>query len=64
MENLPVHKIADVRQAIEALGAQLLYLLFARLESDRNGLLRTESAFAEGSRAHNSRLVAQDRAHR
>jgi hypothetical protein len=49
MNNLPVHKIADVRQAIEAPGAQLLYLLFARLESDRNGLLRTEGAFAEGA---------------
>ena len=34
MDNLPVHKVAGVREAIEAAGAYVLYLpfIFARLE--------------------------------
>jgi len=39
MDNLPAHKVAGVRQTIEARGAKLLYLpLRCRLQPDRKRL--------------------------
>jgi transposase len=66
MDNLPVHKVAGVQEAIEAVGATLLYLppLFARPEPHRNRIQKIEGVIAKGSRAHNSRPRAQDSAHR
>jgi DDE superfamily endonuclease len=63
MDNLPVHKVAGVQQAIEAVGATLIYLppYSHRPQPDRDDLQQIEGASAEGSRAHNSRFAAQDR---
>jgi transposase len=66
MDNLPVHKVAGVEEAIEAVGAKLLLpaALFARPEPHRNGIQQIEGVIAKGSRAHNCRPRAQDSAHR
>jgi hypothetical protein len=63
---VPVHKVAGVQEAIEAVSAKLLYLppLFARPEPHRNGIQQIEGVIAKGSRAQNSRPGAQDSAHR
>src|SRR6516162_3415407 len=50
MDNLPVHKVTGVREAIEAAGATLLYLPphSPRSQSDRDGLQQIEGASAQG----------------
>ena len=62
MDNLPVHRVAGVAEAIEAAGATLLYL--PPYSPDLNPIelaFRIEGASAPGSRTYNSRLDAQDR---
>jgi transposase len=63
MDNLPVHRVAGVAEAIEAAGATLLYL--PPYSPDLNPI---ELAFSklkahqrQGSRTYDSRLDAQDR---
>jgi hypothetical protein len=55
MDNLPAHKVAGVRQAIETAGASLKYLPPYRLQSHRNGLRKTQIPPASRSRANYSR---------
>jgi transposase len=66
MDNLPVHKVAGVQEAIEAVGATLLYL--PPYSPDLNPIEMAFSKFKallrKGSRTHNFRLAVQDRAHR
>ena len=63
MDNLPVHKVAGVREAIEAGGGDtaLFAALFARSQSDRDGLQQIEGVSAQGRRAHYYGPVAQNR---
>ncbi|MFO1125116.1 MAG: transposase [Methylocystis sp.] len=63
MDNLGSHKGANVRKAIEAAGATLLYLpaLQSGLQSNRDGVLKTQSAAAKGSRANRRRPLGQNR---
>ena len=62
MDNLPAHKGASVRQAIEAIGATLRYLpaLLARLQSDRERLLQAQSVPAQSCRADDRRPMGRD----
>ena len=54
MDNLAAHKVAGVRDAIEARGAELALAaaLLARPEPDRAGLRQAQDAAAQGGRAH------------
>jgi DDE superfamily endonuclease len=63
MDNLPVHRVSGVEQAIGAAGATLLYLppYSPDLNPIGDGIQQIEGASAQGRRAHNSGLVAQDR---
>ena len=65
MDNLPVHKVAGVEQAIEAVGAALLYLppYSPDTQSDRAGLQQAQGVSAQGCRAHDPAPRAQDRSH-
>jgi hypothetical protein len=65
MDNLPVHKVAGVQEAIEAVGATLLYLppYSPDLNPIEMAFSKIQGAVAEGSRAHNFRPDAQDWAH-
>ena len=61
-DNLPAHKGADVRQAIEAAGAKLRYLPpysadFSRLQPNRERLLHARSVLTQGCRAGHRRPV-------
>ena len=53
LDNLSAHKVAGVREAIEAAGARLLYLppLFARLQSDRAALRQAQGLAQKSRRA-------------
>jgi len=52
-DNLAAHKVAGVREAIEAVEAHLRYIaIFAGLQSNRTELQQSESAPAEGRRAN------------
>ena len=63
MDNLPAHKTAAVRAAIEAAGASALSAaaLFARHEPDRDGFCQTQDAAAPGSRTNPRRALATHR---
>jgi len=63
MDNLPAHKVAGVREAIEAAGAMLLYLppYFARLQSHRNGFRQIQGPVAQRSGAQHSGPMDRDR---
>jgi len=63
MDNLPAHKVAGVRQAIEARGAELRYLppLLTRPQPDRAGLRQAQGPPAQGRRAHRRRLMDHHR---
>lgn len=50
MDNLPAHKVAGVREAVEATGATLIYLQ-PRLQPHRERLLQAQSPWAKGRRA-------------
>src|SRR2546426_3682647 len=55
IDNLPAHKAAGVREAIEARGATLRYAqIFAGPEPDRDAVQQAQSPSAQGCRAHNS----------
>ena len=63
MDNLPAHKIAAVRAAIEAAGAQLF--LLPPYSPDMNPIemvfCQTQDAVAPGSRTHTRRALATHR---
>ena len=63
MDNLPVHKVAGVAEAIEAAGATLIYL--PKYSPDLNpielGLQQTQGASAQGGRAYDPAPLASDR---
>ena len=63
MDNLPAHKIAAVRAAIEAAGCAVLpaAALFARHEPDRDGLRQAQDAAAPGPGTHPRRPLATHR---
>lgn len=55
MDNLPAHKVAGVREAVEATGATLIYLQ-PRLQPHRERLLQAQSPWAKGRRANRRSL--------
>jgi hypothetical protein len=58
MDNLPVHKVAGVAEAIEAAGATLIYL--PKYSPDLKPIelaQQTQGASAQGRRAYNPRLL-------
>ena len=63
MDNLAAHKVAGVREAIEAVGACLRYL--PQYSPDFNpieqGLQQSEIEAAQGCRAHSQRTLPQNR---
>ena len=63
MDSLPVHKVAGVREVIEAAGATIALppQIFAGPQSDRAGVQQTQGASAKSSRANHSASLAQDR---
>jgi hypothetical protein len=67
MDNLSAHKGCQMRDAIEAAGARLLYCrpLQPRLQPDRERLRQAQGATAQGRRAQRRGPMAPDReAHR
>jgi transposase len=60
MDNLPVHKVAGVEEAIAAAAATLLYLTSTRSSPPFDGVKDRLGV----SRAHNSAFTAQNCAHR
>ena len=60
MDSLPMHKVAGVREVIEAAGARLRYLpkIFTGSESDRAGVQQTQSPSTKSSRANHSASLA------
>jgi DDE superfamily endonuclease len=54
MDNLGSHKVAGVREAIDARGVSLVYLasLFARFQSDRTGLRQAQGTPQSRRRSH------------
>jgi transposase len=72
MDNLSSHKTPAARDAIEAVGAKLLFLpprpppgqaLQPRLQPDRAGILQAQGAPAQGCRAHHPRPLERYRPH-
>ena len=63
MDNLPAHKVAGIRQAIEARRrrAALPAALLTRPQPDRAGLRQAQGPAAQGRRAHRRRLVERHR---
>ena len=63
MDSLPVHKVAGVREVIEAAGARLRYLpkYSPDLNPIEHGVQQTQSASTKSSRANHSASLAQDR---
>ena len=62
MDNLPSHKVAGVREAIEAAAATLRYArLLARSQSHRAGVLEAEGGAAQGCGAHRDEALETDR---
>ena len=63
MDSLPVHKVAGVREVIEAAGAKLRYL--PKYSPDLNPIemafSQTQSASTKSSRANHSASLTQDR---
>ena len=52
MDNLAAHKIAGVREAIEAVGARLIYLPPYSPDLNRNGLRQAQSLAPKRQRTH------------
>ena len=63
IDNLPAHKAAGVREAIEARGAMLRYLpqIFAGPEPDRDACQQAQGLSAQGRRTNNSAPAPPDR---
>jgi transposase len=62
VDNLPVHRVAGIAEAIKDAGATLVFCRPIRLTSTPSRRPSAiEGASASGSRTYNSRLVAQDR---
>src|SRR5579862_7901763 len=62
MDSLPVHKVAGVREVIEAAcEAALPAEIFSRPQSDRDGVQQTQGASTKSSRANYSASLTQDR---
>ena len=63
MDNLPAHKAAGVREAIEARGAILRYLptILAGPEPDRDAVQQAQGVSAQGGGANNSSPAPPDR---
>ena len=63
IDNLPAHKAAGVREAIEARGATLRYLpkYFTGPEPDRDAFQQAQGLSAQGRRANNSAPAPPDR---
>ena len=63
MDNLRTHKIDGVRGAIAAVGATdpLSPRLFARPQSNRDGILETQSCAAQRRQTHSEGTLAADR---
>lgn len=63
MDNLSVHKSDHVRRTIEAAGAEpdVPAALFARSQSNRNGLRKTQSPSAKSRRAIDACTLGKDR---
>ena len=62
IDNLPAHKSADVRNAIEATGASLLYLPpYSPDFNHRESLRQTQGAAARQGRANNRRPLGHRR---
>ena len=75
MDNLPAHKISGVREAIEKVGARLLFLppyspdfnpiemAFSKLKAllNRDGLLEAQSPAQEGRRQNHRRTLVRRR---
>ncbi|MBC7284912.1 MAG: transposase [Hoeflea sp.] len=53
LDNLPAHKGVAVRQAIDAVGARLLFLpaILSRLQPDRERFLQAEGSAPQSCRA-------------
>ena len=49
MDNLPAHKISGVREAVDKVGARLLFLPSYSPDLNLDGLLRTQSPAQKGS---------------
>src|SRR5262245_36671951 len=54
IDNLPAHKAAGIREAIEARGATLSAPILARPEPHRDAVQQAEGASAQGGGANNS----------
>lgn len=62
MDNLPVHRVAAVREVIEEAGAKLRYLpKYSPSQPDRASLQQTQGASTKSSRANHSASLAQNR---
>src|SRR5579875_4207378 len=61
IDNLPAHKAAGVREAIEARDASLSAQILARPEPDRTVVQSAQGRSAQGRRAHNSAPAPPDR---
>ena len=63
MDSLPVHKVAGVRELVEAAGAKLRYLpkYSPDLNPIEHGVQQTQSASTKSSRANHSASLTQDR---
>ena len=62
IDNLPAHKAAGAREAIEARGAMLRYLpIFAGPEPDRDAFQQAQGLSAQGRRTNNSAPAPPDR---
>ena len=63
MDNLPAHKVAGVREAIEAVGASVMYpaALQPRPQPNRDGLRQAEGAPAQSLRPNTRRVMGHHR---
>ena len=64
MDNVPVHKVAGVKAAIEAVGARLLYLPPYSPDLNPIELAISKVKADQGLRAHHSASIAPDRTDR
>jgi hypothetical protein len=66
MDHLPAHKVAGVAEAIEAVGATLIYLpkYSPDLNPIESRLQQTQGASSQGGRTYDSAALASDRSRR
>lgn len=59
MDNLPAHRISGVREAIEKVGARLLFpaAILARLQPDRDGFLEAQGSPEKGCSPNHRRTL-------